>query len=167
MAKRRTRRTPAERELEKQIARTEEILELALKQERAADAAKAQTLVVRLSADLQQRRAARLAGAERDPIRRLELMRELAEQAGSWVAAQRYEARVADARRAAEEAASSEDERELSVEELAVELRADMRDWPDQYLELAVEEMARRHQGRWRLLRVIEGQEPEEVCGVG
>lgn len=46
----------------------------------------------------------------------------------------------------------------LPLDQQAVLLKEAMLKWPDQFLELAVSVMEQRHAGRWRLIRVIEGQ---------
>jgi len=154
-----SRQTGAERALKLQIAEAREVFRLAQgyrpgDPDRAPSAApsvhelvRAQAALSRLTLALEQRRAARLAGAERDPLRRLERMRDLAEQEGSWTAAARLGAEARALRREQEEQARATEEernRELSPEERAAMLAGLVKGASDDELEVCVAEWLER-----------------------
>ena len=94
--------TGAETELEDQIRVTKAVLAAAIKKTDTSNAVRAQTLLARLTADLERRRAARVAGDIRDPVKRFQALRKLAESDGSWVAATTFAKLEAEAAAEAE-----------------------------------------------------------------
>ena len=73
--------------LVEQIAQTQALLDDARDEGDRSNAVRAQTLLARLTGDLEHRRRAREIAKVRDPIRRVQMMRDMAEADGSWVAA--------------------------------------------------------------------------------
>lgn len=96
--------------LRQQIATTRALLAKAVQSDNLPTAVRAQTLLARLTADLERRTETRRAASIKDPIKRMQVMRELAEADGSWVAAARMgaEEQKMRAARAAKEHAEAE-----------------------------------------------------------
>lgn len=161
-----TRPTNAERALLAQVAESREISRLAMGYrsgdlEGAPSASpsvhelvRAQAAVSRLTMQYELRRAARLAGAERDPLRRLQRLRDLAEQDGSWGPAARLGAEARALAKELEEkdraAADAEHRRNLTPEERAAMLAGLVDSASDGELEVCVSEWLRRR--RYRLV---------------
>ena len=163
------RPSAAERALLRQIAAAEQTVRLALgyrdgdpEGEPSArpgirELVQAQAAVARLTSTMEQARAARLAGRERDPLRRIERLRDLAEQAGSWTAARQYGADALALSRQLEadrRAAALSDRVPATAEERAAVLSALVASASDDELEVCVSEWLKR---RRYTLEVDEG----------
>jgi len=151
MGKRRTRATSAERGLISQIKDARSCI-FSEKDElpigNLADRTKMLAHISRLSADLEKRKAARLAGAESDPVKRLELLRDLAEADGSWVAAARYGKDSRDlttkAEKEAEDARIADVTRQMTPEEHLEAVEDAARNAPMVEIEIVVAEWLER-----------------------
>lgn len=95
--------------LAEQIKGTQALLDLATEEGKIADAVRAQTLLARLTSEMEHRRRAREIAKVRDPIKRVKMMRDMAEADGSWVAAASLQREVAKLEREAAEAKAAED----------------------------------------------------------
>lgn len=100
--------------LAEQIAGTQALLDLATQEGKIADAVRAQTLLARLTAQMEHRRRAKEIAKVRDPIKRVRMMRDMAEADGSWVAATTLTRELAKLQREARAAQAAKDAEEMA-----------------------------------------------------